>query len=234
MTINTRADAGDHSVATAVPQTIADAGLGHAKLSDLTSLSQTFAPTYVHNDSFQIADNSAYPTTQIGRLQEFVDGFGHLGKLYGDSISDKARFEKFQDRMQGVYGFDRDSFKALGNIGDQLIANPPATPELVGKKLADIFSDTLKRQGGNIDLAKPEWQNLQAAMAGVMIAAGSTFKPETKAEQNVAMVDAMEAQLRKNNVPYVNAIVWGDTKEPGMATVPKGQTLTPQQRHNFM
>lgn len=233
MALTTRADAGDHSVGTLAHATVPDAGLSHAKLSDLDNLNQN-GPTYVNNDSFQIADNSAYPATAIGRVQEFVDGFGHLGKLYSDSVSDNGRFEKFQDRMQGVYGFDRDDFKGLGNIGDQLIAKPPATPEQVGKQLADIFSDTLKRQGGNIDLSKPEWQNLQAAMAGVMIAAGSTFNPQTKAQQNIAMVDAMDAQLRKNNVPYVTAIVWGDTKEPGMAVVPKGQTLTPQQRHNFM
>lgn len=232
MALTTRADAGDHSVATALPTTFPDAGLIHAKLSDLNNLMQN-GSTYVNNDSFQIADNSAKTATRVNRAQEFVDGFGHLGKLYSDSVNDNGRSQKFQERMEGVYGFDRDTFRALGNVGDQLIAKPPATPEQVGKQLADIFSDTLKRQGGNIDLSKPEWQNLQAAMAGVMIAAGSTFNPQTKAQQNIAMVDAMDAQLRKNNVPFVNAIIWGDTKEPGMAIVPKGQTLTTQQRHNF-
>ncbi len=234
MALTTHADAGDFAYAAHPQSKIAEAGLGTSTLSDVQGLKTSGSPTYVHNDSFQVADNSAYPATPVERLQEFVDGFGHLGKLYGDSISDKGRFEKFQDRMQGVYEFDRDTFKALGKLGDQMIAKPPATPEHVGKQLADIFSDTLKRQGGNIDLSSPDWQNLQAAMAGIMIAAGSTFKPETKATQNSAMVDAMDAQLRKNNVPYVNAIIWGDTKEPGIAVVPKGQTLTPQQRHNFM
>ncbi len=229
MAITTSADAGDYSVATAAQATVPEAGLSHAKLSDLGNLDQT-GLTYVQNDSFQIADNSA----RISPAQEFVNGFGHLGKLYSDSVSDNGRFIKFQERMQGVYGFDRDTFRALGNIGDQLIAKPPATPEQVGKQLADIFNDTLKRQGGNIDLSKPEWVNLQSAMAGVMIAAGSTFNPQTKAQQNIAMVDAMDAQLRKNNIPFVNAIIWGDTKEPGLAIVPKGQTLTRQQRHNFM
>ena len=229
-----RADAGDYAVTASAQAGVPDAGLGNAKLSDLQGIKLANAATYVQGDSFQIADNSAYPATKQARLQEFVDGFGHLGKLYGDSISDSARFAKFQDRMQGVYTFDRDAFKALGRLGDQMIANPPATPEHVGKQLADILHDTMKRKGGTIDLASPEWQNLQGAMAGVMIAAGSTFRPATKAAQNIAMVDAMDAQLRKNNVPNVNAIIWGDTKEPGLAIVPRGQTLTTQQRHNFL
>ena len=234
MALPTNAEAAEGLIGAPAKSPVIDAGLGTAKLSDLQALKTSGPPTFLQGDSFQIADNSQYPATRSGQLQEFVDGFGHLGKLYGDSISDKGRFEKFQDRMQGVYEFDRDTFKALGKLGDQMIAKPPATPEHVGKQLADIFSDTLKRQGGNIDLSSPDWQNLQAAMAGIMIAAGSTFKPETKATQNSAMVDAMDAQLRKNNVPYVNAIIWGDTKEPGIAVVPKGQTLTPQQRHNFI
>jgi hypothetical protein len=232
MALPTRADAGDHSATTLAQATVPDAGLGYARLSDLSTLNQN-GPTYLQNDRFQIADNSGNPATRISKAQEFEDAFDHLGRLYSDSVIDDGRSLKFKERMEGVYRFDRDTFRALGNVGDQLIAKPPATPEQVGKQLADIFTDTLKRHGGSIDLSEPEWLNLQSAMAGVMIAAGSTFNPETKAQQNIAMVDAMDAQLRTNNIPYVNAIIWGDTKEPGMAVVPPGQTLTQQQRHNF-
>lgn len=235
MAITTHADAGDNSVATSGQAAPAEAGLVNAKLSDIKSLTGAQNDTYVQNDGFKlmVADNSSQSDAIAQRRQEFVDGFGRLGKLYNDSVNDPARFAKFQERMQGVYQFDRETFKAMGRIGDSLVANPPATPEQVGKQLADIMSDTMKRKGGNIDLTQPEWMNLQSAMAGVMIGAGSTFRPETKAEQNIAMVDAMDAQLRQNKIPYVNAIIWGDTKEPGLAIVPPGQSLTRQQRHNF-
>lgn len=234
MSLHTRADAADQTVEAVSQASQGDTGLGTATRSDIVALNRDNGATYIHNDSFQIADNSANPATMAGRLQEFVDSFGHLGKLYSDATNDNGRFEKFQERMQGVYGFDKDTFKAMGKIGDGLLAKPPMKPEEVGSKLADIFSDTLKRQGGQIDLTSPDWKNLESAMAGVMIAATSTFKPETRAAQTTAMVDAMESQLRKDNVPYVSAIIWGDTKEPGLAVVGKGQSLTPAQRHNFM
>jgi hypothetical protein len=238
MAIKTRSDAGDNHAATSEPAPSHEAGLRTAKLPDIRAINASHgSPTYVHDDEFNIimaAGDSTDRSTAGQRLQEFVDGFGHLGKLYGDSISDQERFAKFQERMQGVYTFDRQTFKAMGRIGDSLISNPPAAPEQVGKKLADILSETMKRQGGNIDLSQPDWLNLQAAMAGVMIGAGSTFRPGTKDQQNIAMVDSMDAQLRKNRVPYVNAIVWGDTKEPGLAIIPPNQRLTTQQRHNYM
>ncbi len=216
---------------TAPPET----GLANARLAEMKLVNNDSSSTYVQNDGFKLllADNSPRPETPAQRRQDFVDGFGRLGKLYNDSVNDSGRFGKFQERMQGVFQFDRETFKAMGQIGDSLIANPPASPEQVGKQLADILSDTMKRKGGNIDLAQSEWVNLQAAIAGVMIAAGSTFKPGSKSDQNIAMVDAMDAQLRQNKVPFVNAIIWGDTKEPGMAIVPPGQALTRQQRHNF-
>lgn len=235
MTRKTQSDAGDIPVSAGEHASTGESGLVNARLSDIKVLHGDQSPTYVQNDGFKImvADNSPNRQSHAQRVQEFIDGFGHLGKLYGDSVTDQNRFAKFQDRMQNVYGFDREAFKEMGRIGDSLLANPPATPEQVGKKLADILSDSMRRKGASIDLAGADWVNMQAAMAGVMIAAGSTFKPQSKAEQNTAMVDAMDAQLRHNKVPYVNAIIWGDTKEPGMAIIPPGTKLTKEQRHNY-
>jgi hypothetical protein len=235
MAITTHSDAGDYAVAARGQTAPVETAFVNAQLSDIKMLAGDQSASYVQNDNFKIllADNSATAETPAQRRQEFVDGFGRLGKLYNDSVNDPGRFAKFQERMQGVFQFDRETFKAMGRIGDSLVANPPASPEQVGRQLADILHDTMKRKGGNIDLSQPEWFNLQSAMAGVMIGAGATFRPQTKAEQNISMVDAMDAQLRQNKVPYVNAIIWGDTKEPGLAIVPPGQSLTRQQRLNF-
>lgn len=234
MTTKTHSDAGDSSVSARDHAATAESGLANARLSDIKVLNGEKSPTYVQNDGFKImvADNSSAQQTHAQRVQEFIDGFGHLGKLYGDSVSDPNRFAKFQERMQNVYRFDPEAFKEMGRIGDSLLANPPASPEQVGKKLGDILSDSMKRKGGNIDLSQADWVNMQGAMAGVMIAAGSTFK-QNKAEQNIAMVDAMDGQLRQNKVPYVHAIIWGDTREPGIAIVPPSVKLTREQRHNY-
>ena len=232
MTTMTRADAGDHSVAAVTQPKVTDAGLGTATLSDIVSLNKTSTGTYVHNDGFAIADNSPDQTVSMGQLMEFVKGYDQLGKLYNESVGDRGRLDKFQDRMLKVFNSDKDTFSALGQVGNGLIANPPTAPDQVGKQLADIFSDALKRQGGQADFTSPEWKNLQSAMAGVMIAASATFKPDTKNAQTVTMVDAMDAQLRTDSVPKINAVIWGDTKEPGIAFNPKGVALTAEQRHN--
>ncbi len=217
------------------------ASLGCAKLSDMKCFSPS-AATLVAEDGFSIADSSKYshatkdsqtaPTHQE-LVQEFVDNFGKLGKLYSESVGDPARFAAFQKRMEGVQAFDRETFKALGSIGERLAANPPMNPEDLGRELADILKATMERKGGKIDLGSDEWKNLQSAMAGIMIAAGATFDPGTKEQQNIAMVDAMDQQLRANGTPFVYAIIWGDTKEPGLAIEPSEKPLTADRRHNY-
>lgn len=231
MTNDAKFEPGERNVVTLAQATNPETTFVNAKLSDLNMLAKGAGSTYVNNDGFTLTDHS-YPTTRAGQVQEFIDGFGHLGKLYSDSVNDPARFEKFQQRMQGVYQYDRETFKDLGALGEKLIANPPISGEQVGKELADIIKRTADRKGS--DFTSADWQNLQAAVAGVMIAAGSTFDLATKAAKNIAMVDAMENQLKSNGINNLHAIIWGDTKEPGMAITPNGKTLTPEQRHNFL
>ncbi len=212
------------------------ASLGCATLSEIKGLSSS-AATFIANDGFAIADSSVgSPDTRTRqeRVQEFVDNFGKLGKLYAEAVDDPARFAAFQKRMEDVQTFDRQTFKDLGSIGERLAANPPMRPEEVGKELANILKTTMDRKGGNIDLASEEWKNLQAAMAGIMIAAGATFEQATKDKQNITMVDAMDEQLRANGIPFVYAIIWGDTKEPGLAIDPSEKPLTPEQRHDYL
>ncbi len=215
---------------------VSRASLGCARLSDM-KLSSPSAATFVSSDSFAIADASTVSSdaqTHQERVQEFIDNFGKLGKLYSEAVGDPARFAAFQKRMEDVQAFDRQTFNDLGSIGEKLAAKPPMKPEEVGKELANILKATMDRKGGKIDLTSDEWKNLQAAMAGIMIAAGATFEPGTKEQQNIKMVDAMDKQLRENGTPFVYAIIWGDTKEPGMAIDPSEKPLTPDQRHNYL
>mgnify|MGYP000402693548 CR=1 FL=1 len=194
---------------------VSRASMGYAQLSDI-KLSSPSAATFVLNDTFALADlSTSSPDVQARqeRVQEFIDNFGKLGKLYSEAVSDSARFAAFQKRMENVQAFDRQTFRDLGAIGEKLAAKPPMKPEEVGKELANILKTTMDRKGGNIDLTSDEWRNLQAAMAGIMLAAGATFEPGTKDQQNISMVDAMDKQLRTNGTPFVYAIIWGDTKE---------------------
>jgi len=215
----------DETVQTA-PFSLADANVGDMR---------TAKTTMVAANDLQITgtNDSATPATRQERLQEFVDGFGHLGKLYSDSVGDQARFSKFQDRMMNVYTYDHATFKEIGRLGDDMTKNPPPTPEQIGQALGHSLKNTMDRQlkTGNVDLASPDMINLEGAMAGVMLAARATFNPNTKDAQTTAMVDAMEAELRKQNVPHIHAIIWGDTKEPGLAVVAPGQQVG--DRHNF-
>ncbi len=215
---------------------VSRASLGYAQLSDM-KLSSPSAATFVLNDTFAIADASTVSSdaqTHQERVQEFIDNFGKLGKLYSEAVGDPARFAAFQKRMEDVQAFDRQTFKDLGSVGEKLAEKPPMKPEEVGKELANILKETMDRKGGKIDLTSEEWKNLQAAMAGIMIAAGATFEPGTKNLQNIAMVDAMDKQLRANGTPFVYAIIWGDTKEPGLAIDPSETPLTPDRRHNYL
>lgn len=177
-----------------------------------------------------IKDDSEYPATKQERLQEFVDGFGRIGKLYDDAVGDDARLGKFQERMAGVYALDHATFKELARLGERMTANPPASGEEVGKTLAQILNNTFERQGGTIDLSSPEMVNLQGALAGMMLAQRANFDQAGMSESTIAMVDAMENELTRLKVPAVHAIIWGDTKEPGLAVVPPGKSID---RHNF-
>jgi len=212
--------------AQAAPFSLADANVG-----DMRSAKSTM----VAANDLQITgtNDSVAPGTRQERLQEFVDGFGHLGKLYSDSVGDKDRFSKFQDRMMNVYTYDHATFKEMGRLGDDMMKNPPPTPEQIGQALGHSLKNTMDRQlkTGNVDLTSPDMTNLEGAMAGVMLAARANFNSSTRDTQTAAMVDAMEAELRKQNVPHIHAIIWGDTKEPGLAVVPPGQQVG--DRHNF-
>lgn len=165
-------------------------------------------------------------------MQEFVDGFGHLGKLYDDAVHDLGRMSKFQERMGKLFKEDRPTFDALAKVGEGLMAKPPATPEQTGRALADAFSDAIERrkQQGDVDLSSPSNQSMEAAFAGVMLAARANFPADKMKEQTTAMVDAFDARLREKGVPFVNGVVYGDNGEPGLAVVPPGQQID---RHNF-
>lgn len=211
----------------------ADGGLEFKPLDvSLKDIQATASSGEVETTDFRISNDSEYPATNQERIQEFVDGFGQVGKLYNDSVQSNDRLGKFQDRMMGVYAFDHASFKDLARVGESMTKQPPATPEEIGKSLANAFKSTLDRQlqHGDVDLQGKDFTNLEGAMAGMMLAARSTFDPAKMQEQTVAMVDAMDKQLRDRKVPQLQAIIWGDTKEPGLAVVPPNTTID---RHNF-
>lgn len=173
------------------------------------------------------------PQTRQEKLQEFVDGFGQVGKLYSDSVQDNDRFGKFQDRMAQVYSSDRDGFLDLARVGKEMTGKPPASPEKIGEGLADAIAEKLSRMqtGGTVELDGPEMMNFQAAVAGMMLAARSTFEPGAMNQQTTAMVDALDARLQAKNVPYIRGIIWGDNHEPGLALIPPGTRVD---RHNFL
>ncbi len=176
-----------------------------------------------------------YPSTHQERLQEFVDGFGRIGKAYNDAVHpDEGRFTKFQDRMMNVYNFDRETFLDLAKLGTKLSLKS-TTPEAVGTALGDAFIKTLERQStvAAIDLQGPDWMNLQGAVSGMMLAARANFDrdPARYKQQTIEMVDAMEKVLEKK-VPGLHAIIWSDTGEPGMASGPPDMFKT-RDRHSF-
>ncbi|MDR3612432.1 MAG: hypothetical protein P4L53_02635 [Candidatus Obscuribacterales bacterium] len=202
--------------------------LADAKLKDLP----TPIPRVVVND-LTIVDDSAKPATRQERLQEFVDGFGKAGKLYFDATNDNGRLGKFQGRVAAIYEQDHKTFKELAALTDKLTTNPPPSPEAIGADLGKTFADAISREKANgpVDLTSKENQNLMGAVSGYMLAARATFAPATEQEQTEKMVDSLEAQLQQSKLSDVHAIIWGDTKEPGMATYPPTQTYD---RHRFL
>ncbi|MBZ0187231.1 MAG: hypothetical protein K8F91_13375, partial [Candidatus Obscuribacterales bacterium] len=69
-----------------------DFTLADAKLSDVPK-SDTSSVALGSGVELQFGpDESVYPPTKQERLQEFVDGFGRVGKLYSDSVQDRGRF----------------------------------------------------------------------------------------------------------------------------------------------
>lgn len=200
--------------------------LADAKLNDLPkSVSGSAA-------DITLVDDSGKPSTRQEQLQEFVDGYAKAGKLYADSVGDE-RLGRFQDRVGAVYDSDYKTFKEFAALQDKLVAKPPEQPQDVGRDLGKIFADALSRQAqnGRVDLGSPENQNLMGAISGFMIAARSTFAPGSDQQTETAkMVDALETQLQRSKISTAHGIIWGDTKEPGMATYPSSKTYD---RHNF-
>ncbi len=178
-------------------------------------------------------DDDKVPATRQERLQEFVDGFGKLGKLYHDNTQNVDRLGRFQDRMMGVYGYDHSTFKELARLGEAMTGPNPPSPEAIGKGLAQVFKNTLDRalQTGNVDLQSPDMLNVEGSLSGMMLAAQSTFHPPKDAEQTKKMVDALDAEFLRQKVPHMRGIIFGDTKEPGVAAVPDGATID---RHNYI
>jgi hypothetical protein len=201
--------------------------LVHAKLKDLPT------PAHTAATDLMIVDDSGKPATRQEGLQEFVDGFGKAGKLYLDSVKDDGRLGKFQDRVAAIYDQDHKTFKELAAFTDKLTANPSPSPEAIGADLGKIFGDAIAREKANgpVDLTSKENQNLMGAMSGYMLAARATFSAGGEQQQTEKMVDSLEAQLRQNKDSGLHAIIWGDTKEPGMAAYPPTQTYD---RHRFL
>lgn len=201
-----------------------------AKLSDVKPPGESAGANSAGDLQIAYADP---PQTRQEKLQEFVDGFGKVGKLYSDSVQDNDRFGKFQDRMAQVYSSDRDGFLDLARVGKEMTDKPPASPEKIGEGLADAIADKLSRTqvGGTVELDGAEMMNFQAAVAGMMLAARSTFEPGSMDRQTTSMVDSLDARLQAKNVPYIRGIIWGDTHEPGLAMIPPGTRVD---RHNFL
>ena len=180
----------------------------------------------------EIADRGDYPATRQEQLQEFVDGFGKVGKLYDDAVKDPARFAKFQERMGAVYQDDHETFMDLSDLGKEMTDTPPSSPEKVGQNLAITLANAIDRKlrTGNVDPGSEDMRNLQGAVAGMMLAARSNFDPSTMAEQTKAMVDSFDAALQ-TKMPVIRGIIWGDNGEPGIAVVPPGTAID---RHKYL
>jgi hypothetical protein len=201
--------------------------LVQSTLGDVRDSSKRYAvasldsPTGVKVDGGE-GDN---PRPAEGSVQEFVNGFGHLGTLYSDAVHNDKRSATFQERMENVFTGDPQTFRDMASIGDRLVAKPPASPAEVGKSLADAYASALDREGkktGNLNLGSPDMVNLMAATSGVMIGARSTFDQAKMPEQTKAMVDAMEGELAKKGVQGVHAVIWDNSNEPGVAFIPPG------------
>lgn len=213
----------------AAAQVIEGYTLADAKKGDLPAKTVAAGPTDLQITG---ADDAKVPATKQERMQEFIDGVGRVNKLYHDTTQSDERVGRFQTRMGDVYNFDHSTFKELARLGEAITGKPPASPEAVGKGLAQVFKNTLDRhQGGNIDYQDPEWVSLMGAMSGMMLATQSTFDPPKDAAQTAKMVDALEAEFQRQKVPFLHGVIYGDTKEPGLAAVPPGETID---RHNFI
>ncbi len=160
--------------------------------------------------------------------QEFVDGFGGMGMMYANSVQDLGRQAVFQERMENVFQFDRETFSDFAKLGKDMINGKPDA-ETVGKRLGEIFAKTIARHAGNLE--ESDVKNLMGATAGMMLAARGNFDPGKNDEQTIKLVDAMENEMRARGVPIpLHSIIWGDTKEPGMVIINKNK---PFDRHNF-
>ena len=222
----------DNSVESQKGQDLPNFTLADADMTDIPDRS----PSEVSQDGDLLivaSNDSIYPSTRQEQLQEFVDGFGRLGKMYHDSVGDSGRMGRFQERMGNVYQEDRQTFLDLAKVGDGLAQKPPLSPEQVGEDLAQAAISGIERQlqAGNGDLSSPEMQNIQGAVAGVMLAARSTFGQADMESKTRAMIDAIDRKFQEGGLPFLRGIIWGDTKEPGLAVVPEGTNID---RHNFL
>lgn len=183
---------------------------------------------------FTLADAKAgdLRVAQKHPMQDFVDGFGRLGKLYNDSVQDNGRFAKFQERMGNLYVNDRATFNELAKVGDGITAQPPAAPAETGKALGEALANALVRrsQAGTVDLGSAENLQLLGSVAGMMLAARANFSAATMDAQTREMVDALDAKLRERGAPHLYGVMYGDNGEPGVAVVPPGQAFD---RHKF-
>jgi hypothetical protein len=208
---------------TAEPSKTKGLTLADASLKDFAPLPQTAA-----ND-LTIVDDSSKSAGQQQRDNGFKDGFSGVENLYKNSIKDPVREARFHDRMQAIYDRDPQTFKEFASLTHKIAANPPASPEEVGGELGKIYADALRRQSarGSVDLESPENQNLMGAMSGYMLAGRATFGAGDT-QQTKAMVDSLESKIGASK--YAHAVIWGDTKEPGMVVCPPNTTYD---RYNF-
>ncbi|MBI1272274.1 hypothetical protein GC174_17745 [bacterium] len=207
--------------------------LAEARVDDVLKTAGATADVQAVAGTLEItADRSEYPPTKQEQLQEFVDGFGKVGKLYDDAVKDPARFAKFQERMGAVYQDDHETFMDLADVGKEMTDNPPSSPEKVGQDLAFTLANAIDRklQTGSIDPGSEDMQNLMGAVAGMMLAARSNFDPGAMGEQTRTMVDSFDTALQ-TRIPVIRGIIWGDNGEPGIAVVPPGESID---RHKYL
>jgi hypothetical protein len=197
---------------------------------------QRHEPLEKQGPAFTLADaklgDVASAAARRNPMQDFVDGFGHLGKLYDDAVHDLGRMARFQDRMGTLFKNDRPTFNELAKVGEGLSTEPPASAEQTGRALADAFANAVERQQqqGDVDLVSPANQSMEGAFVGVMLAARANIPPDQMKQDTEAMVDAFDKRLRERGTPFVAGVVYGDTGEPGIAVVAPGEQID---RHHF-
>ena len=217
------------------PDARGDLGLGSQTLADVK---QTLMPGKNLDRSSDADPQANYPKTFEGKRQEFADNFGKLGGLYGDSVEDPKgeRFARFQQRMENVYLYDRQTTLDMGKLGAEMSDhkhspdkagqpdNGKPYAEQVGENIGEILRSTMARHPGD-GPKSPAMTSVEGAISGIMLAARANFDadPIKRAAQDALMVNAIEGVLSKDAASNkVHAVIFDGT-EPGLDIYPANE-----------